>query len=126
MWLNPEVSFMECFREIQKEKKIYKGLKFYEVGDLVNSIKHDKPECILSKKEYEDLLHKRGLGQYFTKVSEQQPQSQLTQPVTQGEKINESKGEGKEIVEDKIQKYDTVGLKRTSAMAKEVEGVANP
>ena len=49
---------------------MYKGLDFYEVGDIVNSIKHDKPECILPKKEYDDLLHKKGLGRFFKKVDE--------------------------------------------------------
>lgn len=52
---------------------MYKGLRFYEVGDLVNSIKYDQPECILTKSEFEDYKHKKGLGKYFTKVSDQQP-----------------------------------------------------
>jgi len=49
---------------------MYKGIEFHEVGSLVNSIKHDGPECLLPKKEYEELLHKKGLGRFFTKVSD--------------------------------------------------------
>lgn len=34
---------------------MYKGLKFYEVGDLVNTIKNDRDECIMPKEKYEEL-----------------------------------------------------------------------
>ena len=71
MWLNPAISYQECAKQILSERKFYKELKFFEVGDLVNSIKHDKPECILQKQEYEQLLHQRGLGKFFSRISEQ-------------------------------------------------------
>lgn len=67
MWLDPNVSFATCFEAIMKSK-VYEGLTFYEVGELVNSVKHDNPEIILPRAEYEGLLHKRGLGKYFTSV----------------------------------------------------------
>jgi hypothetical protein len=67
MWLNPSVPFAKCFEAIMKSK-VYEGLTFYEVGELVNSIKHDNPELIMPRSEYEELLHKRGLGKYFSKI----------------------------------------------------------
>ena len=69
MWLDPAKSFAECFEAIMKSS-VYDGLTFYEVGDLVNSIKHDKPEVLLPKKEYDEMLHKKGLGRFFTKVDQ--------------------------------------------------------
>lgn len=50
------------------KSKVYEGLSFYEVGDIVNSIKYDNEDCILPKKEYEEKLHKKGLGKFFGKV----------------------------------------------------------
>lgn len=67
MWLDPSCPYEQCFNEIQ-QSKAFKHLTFYEVGDLVNSVKNDKEECLLRKKEYEEKLHKQGLGRYFTKV----------------------------------------------------------
>lgn len=57
LWLDPDVSFADCFKAIMNSK-VYDGLTFYEVGELVNSVKHDKPEIIMPKAEYEDLKHK--------------------------------------------------------------------
>ena len=74
MWLNPDISFADCFKAIMKSS-VYEGLSFYEVGDLVNSVKHDKPEVILPRNEYEELTYKKGLGRFFNKVSDQ---TQLT------------------------------------------------
>lgn len=34
--------------------KVYEGLSFYEVGDLVNSVKYDTPDIILPKKEFDE------------------------------------------------------------------------
>lgn len=56
LWLDPSVSFTTCFEEIMKSQA-YEGLSFYEVGDIVNSIKFDTEDCILPKKEYEEKLH---------------------------------------------------------------------
>lgn len=56
LWLDPDTSYATCFKAIMKSK-VYEGLSFYEVGDLVNSVKHDKPEIILPKAEYEEILH---------------------------------------------------------------------
>ncbi len=47
---------------------VYAGLEFYQVGEIVNSVKYDVPECILPKEQYEEQLHKKGLGRFFTKV----------------------------------------------------------
>ena len=69
MWLDPEKTFGECFEAIMKSK-VYDGLSFYEVGELVNSIKHDKPEILLPKAEYDEMTYKKGLGRFFTKVTE--------------------------------------------------------
>lgn len=69
MWLDPSVSFSDCFKAIMASS-VYDGLSFYEVGELVNSIKHDKPEILLPRAEYEDMLHKKGLGRFFTKISD--------------------------------------------------------
>ena len=52
LWLNPEVSFKQCFKEIMAAK-VYEGLSFYEVGELVNSVKYDTPDVILPRAEYE-------------------------------------------------------------------------
>lgn len=52
MWLDPNVPFQKCLSEISTENKMYemyKGLEYFEVGTLVNSIKHDNSECILPK-----------------------------------------------------------------------------
>ena len=67
LWLNPDISFAECFEAIMKSK-VYDGLSFYELGDLVNSIKHDKPEVIMPKAEYDEMMHKKGLGRFFSKL----------------------------------------------------------
>ena len=56
LWLDPTVPFMKVFKEIMKSKA-YGNLKFYEVGEIVNSIKYDNEDCILPKKEYEEKLH---------------------------------------------------------------------
>lgn len=56
MWLDPQKTFAECFKAIMKSK-VYEGLNFYEVGELVNSIKHDKPEVIMPKEEYEKMTY---------------------------------------------------------------------
>lgn len=72
MWLDPDVSFAECFKAIM-QSTVYDGLTFYEVGDLVNSIKHDKPEILLPKAEYDAMLYKQGLGKYFTKIPVSKP-----------------------------------------------------
>lgn len=69
MWLDPNVPFATCFEAIMKSK-VYESLTFYEVGELVNSIKHDKPEIILPRVEYEEHLHQKGLGKYFTKITD--------------------------------------------------------
>jgi putative SOS response-associated peptidase YedK len=53
MWLDSTYSFQECFKEIYKAKA-YEGLTFYEVGDLVNKVKNDTPDCLLKRKEYEE------------------------------------------------------------------------
>jgi hypothetical protein len=50
------------------KSKVYEGLSFYEVGELVNSIKHDSPDVILPKAEYEQLKHEKGLGRFFAKL----------------------------------------------------------
>ena len=51
LWLDPDTSFSDCFKAIIASK-VYNGLSFYEVGDLVNSVKHDTPEVILPRAEY--------------------------------------------------------------------------
>jgi len=58
------------------KSKVYDGLKFFEVGDIVNSIKYDNEDCILPLKEYKEKLHSKGLGKYFTKtdkITQQDP-----------------------------------------------------
>ena len=67
MWLDPSIKFQDCLAEIIKSK-VYEGLTFYQVGELVNSIKNDSEDCILPKEDYEEKLHKKGLGKYFTKL----------------------------------------------------------
>ncbi len=67
MWLDPTIDFGLCFKEIIKSKA-YEGLSFYEVGQIVNSIKYDNEDCILPKQEYEEKIHQKGLGKYFTKI----------------------------------------------------------
>lgn len=67
LWLDPTLSFATCFEEIMKSK-VYEGISFFEVGDIVNSIKYDVEDCILPRKEYEEKLHKKGLGKYFSTV----------------------------------------------------------
>jgi len=67
LWLDPSVNFKKCFQEIMKSKA-YEGLKFFEVGDIVNSVKYDNEDCILPKKEYKEKLLNKGLGKYFTKT----------------------------------------------------------
>jgi hypothetical protein len=39
------------------KSKVYEGLDFYEVGNLVNSVKFDKPELIMPKEEYEKMTY---------------------------------------------------------------------
>ena len=39
------------------KSKAYEGLSFYEVGNIVNSIKYDTEDCILAKEKYEEKLH---------------------------------------------------------------------
>lgn len=48
MWLDPTIDFGLCFKAIISSKA-YEGLSFYEVGEIVNSIKYDTDECILPK-----------------------------------------------------------------------------
>lgn len=72
LWLDPSVPFYKCFEEIMKSKA-YEGLKFYEVGSIVNSIKFDNEECIMPKDKYEELLHSKGLGKYFNKIPVSSP-----------------------------------------------------
>ena len=52
------------------KSKAYEGLSFYEVGNIVNSIKYDTEDCILAKEKYEEKLHQQGLGRFFTKVDQ--------------------------------------------------------
>jgi putative SOS response-associated peptidase YedK len=67
LWLDSNVDFKDCFKEIIKSD-VYEGLDFYEVGELVNTIKNDKPECLMEKNDYEALVHKRGLGRFFKTI----------------------------------------------------------
>jgi putative SOS response-associated peptidase YedK len=69
MWLDPTVSFHDCFKAIMNSQ-VYKDLSFYEVSELVNSVKHDNPEVIIPKKEYDELTYKRGIGRFFGKMEE--------------------------------------------------------
>jgi putative SOS response-associated peptidase YedK len=52
MWLDPDVPFHTCFQAIMNST-VYEGLSFYEVSELVNSVKHDSPDVVLPKKEYD-------------------------------------------------------------------------
>jgi putative SOS response-associated peptidase YedK len=72
LWLDPDVPFKSCFKEIMTSK-VYEGLSFYEVGELVNSVKYDNPEVILPRAEFEEKSYQKGLGRFFTKVTQQQP-----------------------------------------------------
>ena len=67
LWLDPNVKFNDCFNEILTST-VYEGLDFYEVGEIVNSVKNDKPECLMKKEDYDEMVHQRGLGRFFTKV----------------------------------------------------------
>jgi putative SOS response-associated peptidase YedK len=52
MWLDPDVPFHTCFQAIMNST-VYEGLSFYEVSELVNSVKHDSPDVVLPKREYD-------------------------------------------------------------------------
>lgn len=54
MWLDPNCKFQDVFKEIIESRHYQDGgLTFYQVGEIVNSIKNDTPDCILTKAEYE-------------------------------------------------------------------------
>ncbi len=50
---------------------VYEGLSFYEVSEMVNSVKNDSPEIILPKKEYDEVSLKKGIGRFFQKATEE-------------------------------------------------------
>ena len=95
LWLDPDVSFADCFKAIMKSK-VYEGLVFQEVGTLVNSVKFDSPEIIMPKADYEEHLHQKGLGRFFTKISdlkqEETKNAESVKPLTKPlQKSEESK-----------------------------------
>ena len=69
LWLDPSVSFHDCFKAIMNTD-VYKGLTFYEVSEMVNSVKNDVPEIILPKKDYDEVSLKKGIGRFFSKAEE--------------------------------------------------------
>jgi hypothetical protein len=69
LWLDPSVSFHDCFKAIMNTD-VYKGLTFYEVSEMVNSVKNDVPEIILPKKDYDEITLKKGIGRFFSKAEE--------------------------------------------------------
>jgi hypothetical protein len=85
------------------KSKVYEGLTFYEVGSIVNSIKYDSPDCILPKNDYEEMLHKKGLGKFFTKVDKNLESEESKEEGKVLEKIKDShqdnnKEESKETI----------------------------
>ena len=55
MWLNPKQSFKDCFTAIMESQvaKFGDHLEYIEVSHLVNSIRNQTRDCILSKEDYD-------------------------------------------------------------------------
>jgi len=66
MWLDPNYKFADCLKAVV-ESKCYEQVDFYEVGQLVNSIKNDSEDCVMAAKDYSAKLHEKGLGKFFGK-----------------------------------------------------------
>ena len=72
MWLDPKHSFKDCFNAIMGSQVARFGdhLEYVEVSHLVNSIRNQTRDCILSKEDYDAKQLKLGLGRFFKKVSD--------------------------------------------------------
>ena len=67
MWLDPNVSFAECYNKVIKSDIVSKGIgiDMYEVGTLVNKVKNQSADVILPKAELEAKSFKKGIGRFF-------------------------------------------------------------
>ena len=83
-WLDSKISFEECLVDILASELVNDDvLDFTEVSDLVNSVRNQTPDCILPKKQYDEVKLQKGIGRFFSKETQESKEKKL-------EKIRES------------------------------------
>jgi len=70
IWLDPAARYADVVGRVLSEAKEHARahLKLYEVSSLVSNVRSESPDCILSKKEYDEKQLAKGIGRFFKKV----------------------------------------------------------
>jgi putative SOS response-associated peptidase YedK len=74
-WLDERLTYKELHSRLLQTSRdvLSKKLHSDEVSSLVNSIKNQTSDCVLSKKIQDDNQFSKGLGRFFTKSTQSSP-----------------------------------------------------